>query len=66
MNLVSLVQKGTVNVFESQATPSKGNVTLLMFLNKEIRCAWCIWSLTCMNIDSVDVFRTEKASETIE
>ena len=34
--------KATVQLFESQTTASKVNVTLLVLINKEGRCAWCI------------------------
>ena len=34
--------KATVQLFESQTTASKVNVMLLVLINKEVRCAWCI------------------------
>ena len=49
---------GTVNAFQSQTTGWKVNVTLLVSIKKEIRCAWCLKSFDCINIESVDVFKS--------
>ena len=32
----------------------KRNVTLFPFINKEVRCAWCIYRINYMRIDAVD------------
>ena len=47
--------------FEGQRTAWKKNVTLLVVINKKIRCAWSTYNVNCNKIGMVDAFSFENA-----
>ena len=49
-----------MDVFQAQTTAAMVNPRPLAIRNKKVRCACCIYMLSCIKIDAVDEFRTEK------